>query len=133
MIQDIGLTPTPQPVFRLSSMTEADRIDLRQQIDDTLTLKLENMNLAEELALQFKQARALYADIVNDPEVLANQKAQVLSTITSIIATITKAQAELYNAERLKKLEAAVLKALKTLPKDSQEGFFDLYGGYLNA
>lgn len=131
MIENIGLTPTPQPVFRLDSMTEADRIDLRQQIDDTLTLKLEDMNLAEELALQFKQARALYADIVTDDEVLANQKAQVLSTITSIIATITKAQAELYNAERLKKLEAAVLKALKTLPKDSQEAFFDLYRGYL--
>ena len=133
MIEDYSLTPQAVPVFRLSSMTEAARIDLRQQIDDTLTLKLEDLNLAEELALQFKQAKSLYADVVDDQTIAANQKAQVLNSCTSIIATITKAQAELYNAERLKKLEAATLKALKSLPKESQEGFFELYAGYLSA
>lgn len=133
MIENYSLTPVTAPVFRLESMTESARIGLRQQIDDTLTLKLEDLNLAEELALQFKQAKSLYADVVDDDDIAANQKSQVLNSCTTIIATITKAQAELYNAERLKKLEAAILKALKTLPKDSQEAFFELYTGYLSA
>ena len=129
-LQDFSLTP--QEPFKLASMNEAALIDLRSQLDSHLTLKLSDINLAEELALQFKQAKALYNNIAEDEETAANQKAQVLNTVTSIIATITKAQAELYNAERLKKLEIAVLKALKTLPLPEQEAFFELYKGYLS-
>lgn len=118
--------------FRLESLGEAALIDLRAQLDNHLTLKLSDLNLAEELALQFKQAKALYNDIATDDDIAANQKAQVLNTVTNIIATITKSQTELYNAERLKKLETAVLKALKTLPLPEQEAFFELYKGYLS-
>ena len=124
-LQDFSLAP--QEPFKLASMNEAALIDLRSQLDSHLTLKLSDINLAEELALQFKQAKALYNNIAEDEETAA----QVLNTVTSIIATITKAQAELYNAERLKKLEIAVLKALKTLPLPEQEAFFELYKGYL--
>lgn len=132
MIQDYSLTPS-LPNFKLSSMAQGDLIDLRSQLDAHLKLKLEDLDLAEELALQFKQAKALYNETMNDDEVAPNQKAQVLNTITSIIASITKAQAELYNAERLKKLEAATLKALKSLPKTSQEDFFTLYSEYIDG
>lgn len=133
MIENIGLSPTPAPApFRLDSMLQADLIALRQQIDEKLNLKLEKIDLSSELALQFKQAKSLYADILDDEDVAANQKAQVLNSCTTIIATITKTQTELYNAERLKKLESAMLKALKTLPLTEQEAFMDLYAGYLN-
>lgn len=132
MIQDYSLTPS-LPNFKLSSMAQGDLIDLRSQLDTHLKLKLEDLDLAEELALQFKQAKALYNETMNDDEVAPNQKAQELNTITSIIASITKAQAELYNAERLKKLEAATLKALKSLPKTSQEDFFTLYSEYIDG
>jgi hypothetical protein len=130
MIEDIGLSPQPAP-FKLASMGETALIDLRSQIDEHLTLDLKDINLAEELALQFKQAKALYTEISNDPDTAANQKAQVINSVSSILATITKAQAELYNAERLKKLEAATLKALRTLPLPQQEAFMELYGEYL--
>lgn len=133
MIEDISLTPVEKPVFKVSSMNQAALLDLRTQVDEHLGLKLEDLNLAEELALQFKQAKLLFNEVNADPDVAANQKAQVINSISSILATITKAQAELYNAERLKKLEAATLKALKTLPKTEQEAFFSLYEQYLNA
>lgn len=132
MIQDYSLE-APKPTFRLGSMQQDDLLDLREQLDNHLKLKLEDIDLAEELALQFRQAKSLYNNTINDDSVAPNQKSQVLNTITSIIATITKAQADLYNAERLKRLESATLKALKSLPKESQEAFFTLYEEYLGG
>lgn len=132
MIQDYSLE-APKPAFRLGSMQQDDLLDLREQLDNHLKLKLEDIDLAEELALQFRQAKSLYNNTINDDSVAPNQKSQVLNTITSIIATITKAQADLYNAERLKRLESATLKALKSLPKESQEAFFTLYEEYLGG
>lgn len=128
-LEDISLErKTP---FRLESMGETALLELRANIDKLLTIKLEDLNLAEELALQFKQAKALYSEVVDDTDTGANQKAAVLNTVNTIIASITKSQAELYSAERLKRIEAATLKALKSLPKKNQEEFMELYVRYL--
>lgn len=119
------------PTTSFENLPEAALIALRQEIDSRLTLDLASINMKEELALQFKQAKALYAAAETDETTPMNQKAQVLNSLSTIIAAISKTSAEVYSVERLKKLEAATLHALEFLPRESKERFFDLYEQYL--
>jgi hypothetical protein len=117
----------------LAEKTEAELLELRQQIDRRLNLDLADLNLTQELVLQFKQAKNLLDDILDDSEIASNQKSAVLNSATSILSAIAKAQEQIYSAERLKTIEAATIKALKTLPLEAQEAFFSLYGKYLSG
>ena len=50
-----------------------------------------------------------------------------MNTISAILKEIVKMQTDLYNAERVKKLEAAMIDALKLAPKEAQDAFFEQY------
>lgn len=128
-IEDHSLQVTP--TFRLDSMGKAERLDLRAQLDASLKLDLKELDLGQELGFTFQQARALYDEVNGDEKTPANQRSQILNTLTGILQGIVKTQTELYNIERLKRLESAMLKALKTLPAENQAAFMDLYAQYL--
>lgn len=87
--------------------------------------KLSDLDLDQELLHQYKAAVASYeeARYSNTP---ANQKAQLLNAITSIITNIVKLQTDLLNAERLKKLEATLISVLKKYPEMRSE-FLEQY------
>lgn len=88
---------------------------------------LRDLNLDGELYNAYAKAKNYLADIQSDPEVPPNQVAQVFNTISAILKEIVKMQTDLYNAERVKKLEAAMITALKLAPKEAQEAFFEQY------
>lgn len=94
---------------------------------------LQDLNLEEALLTQYNNTTALLEAAINDPDIPLNQKAQTINSITTILAQITKSQTDLYNAERLKKLEAVLTQTLKTLPKETQLAFLDLYENALNG
>ena len=67
----------------------------------------------------------------SDDQVPPNQVAQVFNTISAILKEIVKMQTELHNAERVKKLEAAMIQAIKLAPLESQQAFLVQYEAIL--
>lgn len=92
-----------------------------------------DIDLAVELAEQYGKAKSLYANIETDPSVPANQKAQVLNSLTSILSQITKSEGEVHNLNSIKKLENALIAALKISPKPLQDDFYAAYEAELNG
>lgn len=88
---------------------------------------LGTLDLGQELADNLSAARQLRLDITNDHEIPANQKAQVMNTITAILTNIVKLQTELYSAQRQKELEAILISVLRDQPLDLQDKFFAEY------
>lgn len=107
------------------SLTPVVLIDT-PQIDKPI-LALKDLNLEDALLAQYNNATKLLTDVLQDSEVPANQRAQCINSVTAILASITKSQESLYNAERVKKLELALVTTLKTLSKEAQEVFFNAY------
>lgn len=115
----------------IEKLSESELADLRHEIDLRLQLDLGSLDLAEELALQFRQAKALLHDIQNAKDVAVNQKAQVYNAVRSQLSEIIRQQQLVWSTERLKKIETATVKAVNTLTEDARAIFFDVYGEYL--
>ena len=92
---------------------------------------LKNLDLDAELYNAYAKAKNYLADVQSDEQVPPNQLAQLMNTISAILKEIVKMQTELHNAERVKKLEAAMIQAIKLAPKKSQDVFFEQYSAIL--
>jgi len=102
MLEDFGLgNTTPQP--------------LRVRVVEAT--RLEDLNVADELLMQYKNAVSLFELAQHDENIPANQKAQLLNSISAIITNISKTQTDVYNAERLKTLENTLISTLKDFPE----------------
>jgi len=116
------------PIVDLAPFQLDDLLALRSQIDERLPARaLVDLDLEEELVIQFQQTKGLLNRVMIDEGVPANQKAQVINSCSSVLGQITKMQTELYSAERVKALEAALIKTLLTLPEATQIAFFAEY------
>ena len=96
---------------------------------------LKDLNLDSELYAAYVGAKNFLAELQNtEPGTVApNHVAQVFNTISAILKEIVKMQTDLYNAERLKKLEYSVIQAIKLAPKDVQDVFFEQYEAILKS
>ena len=104
-------------VTPLEDIPESDRIDLYEALKAALPPhKLEDIDLTQELVLQFMRVKQLQVDTLADQSVAANQKAQVANSVATILSQLTRLQTELHNAERIKALETQLIKALKDFP-----------------
>ena len=92
---------------------------------------LKSLNLDAELYNAYAKAKNYLAIVQSDDSVPPNQVAQVFNTISAILKEIVKMQTELHNAERVKKLEAAMIQAIKLAPLESQQAFFEEYEAIL--
>ena len=92
---------------------------------------LKSLNLDAELYNAYAKAKNYLADVQSDDSIPPNQVAQVFNTISAILKEIVKMQTELHNAEKVKKLEAAMIQAIKLAPKKSQDAFFTQYASIL--
>ena len=92
---------------------------------------LKNLDLDAELYNAYAKAKNYLADVQSDDQVPANQVSQVFNTISAILKEIVKMQTELHNAERVKKLEAAMIQAIKLAPEKSQKAFLVQYEAIL--
>ena len=88
---------------------------------------LKSLNLDRELYAAYARAKNYLAIVQADEEIPPNQVAQVMNTLTAILDKIVKMQTDLYNAERVKKLEAAMIQAIKLAPPESQQVFLEQY------
>ena len=94
---------------------------------------LKNLDLDAELYSAYAKAKNYLSDLQSDDEIPPNQVAQVFNTISAILKEIVKMQTELHSAERVKKLEAAMISAIKLAPKESQDAFFMEYEAILKG
>lgn len=115
----------------IAHMDEEELIKLRHAVDKKLVVDPRMLNMADELGLQYRAGMTLLASIQDDPDVPANQRSQVFNSVGAMLEKIVKQQKIVYDAERLKRFEAAMLKTLKSLPEEQQKLFFNLYSDYL--
>lgn len=111
----------------LESMGVDELLDLRDRIDSLLpATKLSEIDLAEELVLQFQKVKALQAKVL-DSNTSAQQKAAVANSCAGALQNLVKTQAELHTAERFKAIENLMIKYLKRLPLDVATQFLEEY------
>lgn len=104
-----------------------DLLDLYESFKTALPPhKLQDIDLAQELVLQFMRVKELQVSTLADKGTPANQKAQVANSVAGILAQLTKLQTELHTAERLKLMESNLIKVLKDFP-DLSETFLAEY------
>lgn len=94
---------------------------------------LKSLNLDSELYAAYARAKNYLAIVQADEKIPPNQIAQLMNTLTAILDKIVKLQTELYSAERVKKLEAAMIQAIKLAPPESQQVFLEQYETLLKA
>ena len=92
---------------------------------------LKSLDLDAELYNAYAKAKNYLADVQSDDQVPPNQVSQVFNTISAILKEIVKMQTELHNAEKVKKLEAAMIQAIKLAPLESQQAFLVQYEAIL--
>lgn len=119
MIEDFGLAPCKP---------KAEKIPKPLRLSGTL----KSLNLDAELYDRYIDAKDFLDEILQAEGVPPNQVAQLMNTLTSILKEITKMQTDLYNAERLKKLEYCIIAAVKGADAEIQAKFFEQYETLLN-
>lgn len=128
-------------VVAIAIATEDEDTLLRlfKLIQVNLDLDVNNLNLTEALAVQYKLGVGLADQIMHDKTVPANQRAQTFNAVNTSIEKIAKMRGVIMSQERLKRYETAVLKAIEVFKikypdaaTDMREVFMDLYGEYLN-
>jgi len=88
---------------------------------------LKELDLDQELYTNYMEARVFLNTLIGNAAVPANQIAQVMNTISTILKEIVKMQMDLLNAERVKKLEACMISAVKLMDEDAQNEFLKSY------
>ena len=123
----------------VASADQTELMRLYKLIQVELDLDVNNINLTEALALQFKQGQQFADEILHDKNTPANQRAQVYNTVNASVEKIAKMRGMIMNQERLKRYETAVLKAIEVFKtsypeaaSDMRDVFMDLYGEFLN-
>lgn len=121
-------------IDNLDGMDVDELIELRDEIDARLpATALADLNLAEELVLQFQKVKHLQTKVLQETKTSAQQKAAVANSCASALAQLVKMQTELHNAERLKMIEQALIQVMRDQPEHIQQAFFEKYERVLGA
>lgn len=111
----------------LDQYSDEELLTLRAMIDDRLPVtKLKHINLQEESVIQYMQSRKLLNDVMSDPEIPPNQKAQVNNSVQSNLTALDRMQKSTYTQERNKQLEYIVVNLVNELPDiEAKKKFLD--------
>lgn len=123
--------------FRWESMTAEDLVHYRDEIIEALKKKmpltLQDLDLEQELLIQFSSVRALQTDIIEDEEIPPNQRAQVANSVSSILGQLVERQNTVYTSERFKRIEAALIRWLSSFPDDVARSMLESYSDTIRA
>ena len=118
----LSLSPFPyknffktfQPNMNIPNIDENILKPIKKENQPTQKAKtLDDLDLDKELLQQFTTAKEVLEDIRHEQDVPANQKAQVINTISSILQSILKMQQDLHNVERMKLVENTLIEVLQ--------------------
>ena len=112
----------------LDNYTEEELLELRSAITNMLPAShLKDLDLEQELVLQFRRAQHLQDRVLRQLDIPANQQAQVLNSVASTLQQLVKMQSDFYTYERLKKIEGILVNLLNQWPEEQTEEFFRRY------
>jgi len=116
----IGETPDP---------ADDDAPDEDPDIDDEPLPEggFVQIDLLSETLHLFQRTKRLLGKVIRDNRTPANQKAQVANSLGNLLKSLAAQQTELYNAERLKRLEALTISILRDLAPEVQDEFLRRY------
>lgn len=111
----------------LDQYSDEELLTIRAMIDDRLPVtKLKHINLQEESVIQYMQSRKLLNDVMSDPEIPPNQKAQVNNSVQANLTALDRMQKSTYTQERNKQLEYIVVNLVNELPDiETKKKFLD--------
>jgi len=117
----------PVESLPLNQYNDQELITLRARIDESLPT-LNEIDLQQELVLQFVGAKALLKDVQSDIETPLNQKAQIINSASAILKQLASIQTELYSAERNKALELTLIELIKAeADPETRDWFLEEY------
>lgn len=93
----------------------------------TADVDIETLDLDSELVKVYAKAQKLLDTIVGSVDVPANQQAQVFNSVVTMLDRLAKMRTDVYNAERLRKLEQSLIRTLQAYPQELQEAFLRDY------
>ena len=125
--------PAAEQAFSLLEMEPKQLMALRAEIDNMLGMtSLTDLDIENEILVQLQTAKILQQEtLVGDAP--ANQKAQTINSVAAILKQLVGMQTELYNAERLKEVEAALIAALQKSAPEVKDAFFERYERLLTS
>ena len=109
----------------LENLSLADAPEPEWQGIEILPDNLETINLNGELLANYAAIKRFLNEI--DPDTPANQVAQVHNSMNAALEKLIKMQEQVYNIERLKKIEQAVVDCMRKCPENVQDMFFKEY------
>ena len=89
--------------------------------------ELSKMNLEKELLMQFHIVQNLQTNVLADESIPPNQKAQVANTVAATLNKIVDMQQSVYEAERFKLIENALIRYLNSRGEDVAAKFIEEY------
>lgn len=118
------------PAFRWSALPVETLLRYKLEIEACLpSTKLRDVDVEAELVSQLRIAQRLQAKVLDYDEdsIPLNQIVQAVNSVSAVIEKLAKLQIDLAEAENLKKMEAALIKAVHGLPTEAVEAFFSRY------
>lgn len=123
-----SILPSSFAVEDLDGLTLIELLDLRNRINSRLPpSSLRDLNLEQELILQFMHARELLATASQSTSLKDNQTAQLVGACTALIKQIGDMQKSVYSSERMKRLESSLIEVLNAADHSLREKFVKLY------
>lgn len=123
-----GKDVKPAPAILIDKMTIPELIKLRDQITRRLPpLTIAEMDLEEEMLLQFHALRAAQNDVIGSEEVPVNQQAQIANACGQQLKALADKQSEIYTSERVKRMEKTLIRLLNKWDSAQAEAFLDAY------
>lgn len=118
------------PTFSWSALPVETLLRYKLEIEACLpSTKLRDVDVEAELVSQLRIAQRLQAKVLDYDEdsIPLNQIVQAVNSVSAVIEKLAKLQIDLAEAENLKKMEAALIKAVHGLPTEAVEAFFSRY------
>lgn len=93
---------------------------------------IDEIDLNLELAEQYSRLKNMLSMVASDKVTPVNQKAQIANSLQNVLQALMKMHTDMYNAERVKTIEAVLISVLKNFP-EVQEAFLEQYIQALQA
>jgi hypothetical protein len=123
-----GSNPSESPRFQWAHMPQETLLQYLDEIKAVLnSTSLVEMNMEEELVLQYRAVKALQGRVIDDLETPANQRAQVANAVASSLTRLADLQMTIYTSERFKRVETLLIRHLSKMPEDVAAQFLDDY------
>jgi len=93
---------------------------------------IEQLNLSDELIKHFAAVKAQMDTALDSPDSTPTQIAAAAKVINDLLGQLIRMQTEVYNIDRIRAMEHALVESIQILPEATKEEFFRIYENQLS-